>query len=179
MLTRCEAGMVIVSNKAFVCGAAKWTLLGKLAAHWAEHANAGVWVDWRDVAARTADLPGARAPSRLVLPAITTLPSRTLPSINASASTGRPQVAGSSKHGVEAYLSTSETLSAGMAGLRLTETQGTAPAHTRELQKRQEKHKATVKRNQNFPSLGDDSELPKSGLKGRWRQGSEVVKSCW
>lgn len=76
-----------------------------------------------------------------------------------------------------------ETLSAGMKGLRLTPAQSTVPAQggwrARELQKEKEKHNATVKRNQNFPSLGDDSELPKNVVKGRWRQGSEAVKYCW
>ncbi|KAF5366451.1 hypothetical protein D9758_009799 [Tetrapyrgos nigripes] len=64
MLSRCRAGMVIVSNKIFLSNIAYWTLLGRLAEYW-EHqlAKAGFLFQWatpRDVFNDTADLPGVR-----------------------------------------------------------------------------------------------------------------------
>lgn len=57
MLTRCEAGMVIVTNKRFIQTCAKDTLLGNLARHWEVHTEKA-WVDSREVANQTAEMPG-------------------------------------------------------------------------------------------------------------------------
>lgn len=63
MLTRCQAGMVIVTNKDFVDNHANKTLLGKLAIEWSAQ-YATTWIDWRLRCAlnKSAELPGgARA----------------------------------------------------------------------------------------------------------------------
>lgn len=66
MLTRCKKGMIIVTNQRFVFGSAKKTLLGKLAVYWAKQSpSSGIWTDWRHVSARSANLPGVRAPKPL------------------------------------------------------------------------------------------------------------------
>ncbi|KAI0820973.1 hypothetical protein BC629DRAFT_413511 [Irpex lacteus] len=63
MLTRCKAGMIIVSNSFFVSRCAERTLLGKLAAHWEGPRNSTkIWTDWRQVSEGSIDLPGSRAP---------------------------------------------------------------------------------------------------------------------
>ena len=69
MLTRCQAGMVVVTSRAFLCGPAKRTLLGKLAEHWGTLAGAAgsgpggdsdaAWVDAMRVAEGKARLPSA------------------------------------------------------------------------------------------------------------------------
>ncbi|KAL1940377.1 hypothetical protein VTO73DRAFT_8949 [Trametes versicolor] len=65
MLSRCQRGMVLVTQRAFVQGGGKNTLLGKLVRHWEAAAGAdAVWADAMAVADRRANLPGA--PGRLV-----------------------------------------------------------------------------------------------------------------
>ena len=60
MLTRCKAGMVLVTQRTFLSGAARQTLLGKLASHWETIAGAdAAWVDAMRVVEGTASLPGA------------------------------------------------------------------------------------------------------------------------
>ena len=62
MLTRCQAGMVIVTQRAFVHNAStgKKTLLGTLAGHWEKRVGlAGAWADAMEVADGRANLPGA------------------------------------------------------------------------------------------------------------------------
>ena len=65
MLTRCRAGMVIVSQRAFVHGRGAPTLLGQLAEHWTSQPGegegegpVGAWVDAVDVLNGRARLPG-------------------------------------------------------------------------------------------------------------------------
>ena len=43
MLTRCERGMVLVTNRRFLSGSGRDTLLGRLAQRWARYPDA--WVD--------------------------------------------------------------------------------------------------------------------------------------
>ncbi len=63
MLTRCRAGMVIVSNRSFVSGRGRHTLLGKLVKHWMSlHPRNFVWIDWRRVTEGSVGLPGVPAP---------------------------------------------------------------------------------------------------------------------
>lgn len=66
MLTRCRAGMVIVSNRKFLrTTAAQYTLLGKLAEHWEyHHGRSMTWIDWKLVAENKADMPGVLAAHR-------------------------------------------------------------------------------------------------------------------
>ncbi|KAI0737257.1 AAA domain-containing protein [Daedaleopsis nitida] len=62
MLTRCKAGLVIVTQRAFLHNptGGKRTLLGKLAEHWEDRIGASVvWADTMDVAGERASLPGA------------------------------------------------------------------------------------------------------------------------
>ena len=74
MLTRCQAGMVVVTSRAFLCGPAQKTLLGKLADRWGtlvasaqaagsrrgDSSSDAAWVDAMRVAEGTATLPRAR-----------------------------------------------------------------------------------------------------------------------
>ncbi|KAI0365893.1 hypothetical protein BV20DRAFT_1003272 [Pilatotrama ljubarskyi] len=69
MLSRCKAGMVLVTQRAFIDGGGKNTLLGKLVREW-ESAPSGaagepVWADAMEVASGRANLPGVpgRQPS--------------------------------------------------------------------------------------------------------------------
>ena len=65
MLTRCQAGMVLVTSRAFLCGPARKTLLGRLAVHWGAPSASGggdlnsdvAWVDATRVADGKARLP--------------------------------------------------------------------------------------------------------------------------
>ena len=60
MLTRCKAGMVLVTQRAFLHNAGKKTLLGKLATHWeARMGMSNAWVDAMAVADQRVNLPGA------------------------------------------------------------------------------------------------------------------------
>ena len=58
MLTRCKKGMVIVTQRAFLTGAGRHTLLGKLSANWEEQDGPSVWRDAMDVVNRRPALPG-------------------------------------------------------------------------------------------------------------------------
>ena len=65
MLTRCRAGLVVVTSKAFITSrGGMHTLLGDLARHWQQHheGDADVWVDWKLVADGRAILPGFPGP---------------------------------------------------------------------------------------------------------------------
>ena len=64
MLTRCQAGMVIVTQRGFLRNprSGKKTLLGKLAEHWEQRVGACVaWADAMEVADERATLPRAPA----------------------------------------------------------------------------------------------------------------------
>jgi hypothetical protein len=63
MLTRCKAGMVIVTNKIFLRTGAQYTLLGRLAQYWAKHhGESNTWTDWKQIVEMKANMPGARGP---------------------------------------------------------------------------------------------------------------------
>ncbi|KAF9459527.1 P-loop containing nucleoside triphosphate hydrolase protein [Collybia nuda] len=66
MLTRCQAGLVIVTSRFFLRGGGQDTLLGKLAKHWEQGRGDGAWVEWRSVASEEVDLPGAPGRNRTV-----------------------------------------------------------------------------------------------------------------
>jgi hypothetical protein len=69
MLTRCKAGMVIVSNRVFLRTGSQRTLLGRLAQHWVKrHGESNTWTDWRDIAEMKADMPGAPGRHRAIPP---------------------------------------------------------------------------------------------------------------
>ncbi|KAI0712806.1 hypothetical protein C8T65DRAFT_543344, partial [Cerioporus squamosus] len=60
MLTRCKAGMVLVTQRAFLHNAGKSTLLGELAEHWESRVGMRLaWADAMEVADGRASLPGA------------------------------------------------------------------------------------------------------------------------
>lgn len=80
MLTRCNTGMVLVTNRRFVSDAGSGTLLGKLAWRW--NASRDVWVDSLALSDRRASLPGA--PAAVPRPSITVGP-RPHPSTGSSA----------------------------------------------------------------------------------------------
>lgn len=61
MLTRCEAGMVIVTNRRFVEVGARDTLLGQLVDHWQHKGAQDLWTHSSLVANRTANMPGVPA----------------------------------------------------------------------------------------------------------------------
>lgn len=66
MLTRCKAGLIIVTSRAFMkLRPVEDTLLGRLCAHWEWMCGRdGTWTDWRDVADVVADLPGVTGGAR-------------------------------------------------------------------------------------------------------------------
>lgn len=66
MLTRCKAGLIIVTSRAFMkLRPVEDTLLGRLCAHWERMCgHDGTWTDWRDVADVVADLPGVTGGAR-------------------------------------------------------------------------------------------------------------------
>ena len=68
MLTRCKAGLVIVTNRVFLrTTGAQYTLLGSLAQYWAKrHGELKTWTDWKDVAELKADMPGVLGPRRVI-----------------------------------------------------------------------------------------------------------------
>ncbi|EGO20328.1 hypothetical protein SERLADRAFT_400575, partial [Serpula lacrymans var. lacrymans S7.9] len=71
MLTRCKAGMVIVTNRMFLRNEAQETLVGKLARHWENTlGEVKTWTNWRLVAEARASLPGAAStrPSGILIP---------------------------------------------------------------------------------------------------------------
>lgn len=61
MLTRCQKGMVIVTQRAFIDGGGRNTLVGKLVKEWEKAAGTGggVWADAMEVADGRANMPGA------------------------------------------------------------------------------------------------------------------------
>ncbi|OJT07637.1 ATP-dependent helicase upf1 [Trametes pubescens] len=66
MLSRCQRGMVLVTQRAFVEGGGKGTLLGRLVRHWEAAAGVdAVWADAMRVADGQANLPGA--PGKLAM----------------------------------------------------------------------------------------------------------------
>ena len=56
MLTRCERGMVLVTNRAFLSQSGRDTLLGRLAQRWPRDVDA--WVDAIALSDARVDLPG-------------------------------------------------------------------------------------------------------------------------
>lgn len=66
MLTRCKAGLVIVTNRIFLrTTGAQYTLLGNLAHHWTQrHGESKTWKDWKGIAEHKANMPGAPTPYR-------------------------------------------------------------------------------------------------------------------
>jgi hypothetical protein len=60
-LTRCRKGMVVVTDKSFLQGKGKKTLLGQLCLTWSKHHDA--WNDWNAVVNNLVALPGLPAPS--------------------------------------------------------------------------------------------------------------------
>jgi hypothetical protein len=66
MLTRCKAGLVIVTNRIFLrTTGAQYSLLGNLARHWTQrHGDSETWRDWKEIAEHKADMPGAPIPRR-------------------------------------------------------------------------------------------------------------------
>jgi len=56
-MTRCRKGMVVVTDKSFLQGKGKKTLLGQLGRTWSNHHDA-CWIDWKVVLNNAAALPG-------------------------------------------------------------------------------------------------------------------------
>lgn len=61
-LTRCRKGMVVVTDKSFLQGKGKKTLLGQLCHTWSKHRD-DCWNDWNAVLNNSVALPGLLAPS--------------------------------------------------------------------------------------------------------------------
>lgn len=61
-LTRCRKGMVVVTDKSFLQGKGKKTLLGKLCLTWSKHHDT-CWNDWKAVLNNLVALPGLPVPS--------------------------------------------------------------------------------------------------------------------
>ncbi|KAI0251225.1 AAA domain-containing protein [Lactifluus subvellereus] len=63
-LTRCRKGMVVVTDKRFLQGAGRCTLLGQLCHAWSQHRD--TWIDWKVILGGSVELPGLpRPPSSL------------------------------------------------------------------------------------------------------------------
>lgn len=58
MLTRLQAGMVIVTNRPFLDSSGRNTLLGCMAQHWKDERGEAVWTLPQRIAERTANMPG-------------------------------------------------------------------------------------------------------------------------
>ncbi|KAF8504829.1 hypothetical protein F5888DRAFT_1658928 [Russula emetica] len=61
-LTRCRKGMVFVTNKCFLRGAGRSTLLVQLCRTWSRH-HCACWIDWKVMLNKAAALPGLPPPS--------------------------------------------------------------------------------------------------------------------
>jgi len=74
MLTRCQSGMVIVTNRKFLNShTARGTLLGLMAHHWeSERGRLATWITPQQISGREANLPGALA-MKPVPPAVPTV----------------------------------------------------------------------------------------------------------
>ena len=69
MLTRCRSGMVVVTQRAFLDGPGKETLLGSLTTHWEQHVGVEqMWVDAMEVADQRARLPDCVGRLKLSMP---------------------------------------------------------------------------------------------------------------
>lgn len=67
MLTRCQQGMIVVTNRTFLRTTAAHTLLGDLARHWSKlHGTSNTWKHWKEIVEHKAPMPGTLA--HLVLP---------------------------------------------------------------------------------------------------------------
>jgi len=62
-LTRCRKGMVVITDKSFLQGRGKKTLLGQLCRTWSKHHDA-CWNDWKAVLNDSVTLPGLPPPSQ-------------------------------------------------------------------------------------------------------------------
>jgi hypothetical protein len=60
-LTRCRKGMVVVTDKRFLQGAGRHTLLGQLSHFWSQHRD--TWIDWKAILSGPVELPGLPRPS--------------------------------------------------------------------------------------------------------------------
>src|SRR6266852_1255811 len=61
-LTRCRKGMVVVTDKSFLQGAGRSTLLGQLSSTWSRHHDAP-WIDSKAMLNNSGALPGLSAPA--------------------------------------------------------------------------------------------------------------------
>lgn len=73
MLTRCQRGMVIVTQREFLRKLGRQTLIGRLADDWNSTEQHGaeqdvVWAYYRDVMNKTVDMPGAKGDPKPVEP---------------------------------------------------------------------------------------------------------------
>ena len=67
-LTRCRKGMVVVTDKSFLQGAGRSTLLGQLCHTWSRHHDA-CWIDSKAMLNNSGALPGLPAPAPSPAPA--------------------------------------------------------------------------------------------------------------
>ncbi|KIM34855.1 hypothetical protein M413DRAFT_434968 [Hebeloma cylindrosporum] len=68
LLTRCRKGLIIVTSRGFLSSGGHGTLLGRLARYWESIHKGFEWIDWRDIANGTANLPGAPSHPRSAAP---------------------------------------------------------------------------------------------------------------
>ncbi|KAH9921367.1 hypothetical protein B0H21DRAFT_200502 [Amylocystis lapponica] len=80
MLTRCQRGMVVVTNRDFLRGPGHDTLLGRLARHWEDERGSTItWTDALALANRTADMPGVAARPHQSMPPTLSVPGPAAP----------------------------------------------------------------------------------------------------
>jgi hypothetical protein len=95
-LTRCRKGMVAVTDKSFLQGAGRSTLLGQLCSAWSQYRDP--WIGWKTMLANSVELPGLPSPPPppppptrpVVVPQPRALISRAVPAL-ASSSRRQPQ----------------------------------------------------------------------------------------
>ncbi|KAI0697440.1 AAA domain-containing protein, partial [Cytidiella melzeri] len=170
MLTRCRAGMIIVSNAFFASSRAEHTLFGKLAAYWEDvKPHDTIWIDWRRVLERTVDLPGAAGQQALL---------RTSRSLHASTSPSRTQI--TVKPGTSS-LSTVPHLPSDYVSPAVPESHTSIES----LQQRMSRLRVVTSSSARYARV-DDPDFPEipnleppakqPALQGQWGKGSKSIK---
>jgi hypothetical protein len=77
-LTRCKKGMVVVTDKRFLQGAGRSTLLGQLCQTWSQRLDT-YWIDWNAMLNNSVALPGLPSSTSQQRPALTRIDEQSRP----------------------------------------------------------------------------------------------------
>ena len=207
MLTRCRAGMIIVTNRVFLrTTSAQYTLLGGLARYWAKrHGESKTWTDWKDVVEQRANMPGVLGPCRIMPspsaqavmpPLMTNVPNALRSPASQPTWTGQPTRTGAqlsqSSHAKDDFPALGHNgddkqvaqggwnSPSGVSAIkRFTKSAGSSRVSSGYLNQRLQSSSAASR----APEQSHD-DFPSLGdrqsgkrLQGRWRNGSSVAKS--